>query len=275
MTMRKPLVPIAIGFALAAAAACSESATSRIAAPDQLSASQNPYTGPGAGENKVSICHAAGRVGTTHYVLITVGAPAQYAHIDDHGTPTAGHEEDYYASSDEKHAGTCSGKSSGGTITKTLVGVMTLNAAGQMIADPTWTGGQVTVPAGQTRWLEYQLSYSLPSGITGTVTENESAVCNTMGATDVNQTGSGKITCSINFGGATPGGLMSGGIVSWSGLSANGSIQVPIDISGGGVLCGHRTFTNTATLVMSNGTSTSASTSTVINFLGSNGQSCP
>jgi hypothetical protein len=29
-------------------------------------------------------------------VEITVGAPAQYAHIDEHGTPQAGHEEDYY-----------------------------------------------------------------------------------------------------------------------------------------------------------------------------------
>ncbi|HEY2067552.1 MAG TPA: hypothetical protein VGG84_16480, partial [Gemmatimonadaceae bacterium] len=92
--MRKPLVPIAIGFALAAAAACSDSANSRLLAPGPLSASKGSSSDQSGGskddgskssddskdkskdDDKVSICHAAGRIGTTHYVLITVGAPA-------------------------------------------------------------------------------------------------------------------------------------------------------------------------------------------------------
>jgi hypothetical protein len=275
MNMRKSLVPIALGLALAAAAACSESATSRIAAPGEVTASKNPYTGPGAGEDKVSICHAAGRIGTTHYVLITVGAPARYAHIDDHGTPMAGHEEDYYASDDDKKSGTCGGKGGQGTITKTLVDVMTLDASGAMIHDATWTpGGMVTVPPNQTRWLEFKLAYSVPAGFTGVVTENETSVCNTMGAADVNVVGSFKIFCSINYGGANPAGTMSNGVVSWSNLAAIGSILVPIDIHGGGLLCGQRTFTNTAVLTLSDGTTRSSSTNTVMNFLDEQGRSC-
>jgi hypothetical protein len=300
MNMRKPLVPIAIGFALAAAAACSDSATSRLLAPGPLSASKGSSSDQSGGskddgsksnddskdkskddkdkskdDDKVSICHAAGRIGTSHYVLITVGAPARYAHIDDHGTPMAGHEEDYYASDDDKKSGTCGGKGGHGTITKTLVDVMTLDAQGRMISDPTWTpGGKITVPANQTRWLEFKLAYSVPTGTTGVVTENETSVCNTMGAADVNVVGSFKIFCSVNYGGATPAGSMSSGVVSWKSLTGTNSILVPIDIHGGGKLCGERTFTNTAVLTLSNGTSTSSSTSTVINFLDEQGRSC-
>lgn len=47
---------------------------------------------------KVTLCHAAGLEGTTHFVEITVGRPAAFGpagHFFENGTPRAGHEEDY------------------------------------------------------------------------------------------------------------------------------------------------------------------------------------
>lgn len=57
------------------------------------------YPGPVAalvGTPKVTICHAAGRAGTTHYV--TLSHHAVYGlggHFYENGTPRAGHEQDY------------------------------------------------------------------------------------------------------------------------------------------------------------------------------------
>jgi hypothetical protein len=214
----------------------------------------------------VTICHAAGRVGTTHYVEITVGAPAQYGHIDEHGTPQAGHEEDYYTTQG-------SGCGQGGTFTKRLIDVMIIDAAGHMVTDPIYAlTGQVVVPAPETRWLEYELSYSLPSGVTGVITENETAVCNTLGAAEVNHGGDGTITCSFNYGGATPAGSMSGGIVSWTGIHLTGTVLLPIDLITGGVFCGKRTLVNTAVLKLSNGQTLTAMSSTPVEFTkGTNG----
>lgn len=51
-----------------------------------------------AGQDKVTICHAAGQAGTTHFVTLTIGAPAVYGpggHFNENGTPQAGHEQDY------------------------------------------------------------------------------------------------------------------------------------------------------------------------------------
>lgn len=47
---------------------------------------------------QVTICHAAGQDGTTHFNTITVGYPAAYGpagHFYENGTPRAGHEDDY------------------------------------------------------------------------------------------------------------------------------------------------------------------------------------
>lgn len=266
--MRYRVLPLTLTLAAAlGAVGCSDAVTSRIAAPTDASASRNPYTGPGAGQDKVTICHAAGRIGTTHYVEITVGSPAQYAHIDEHGTPQAGHEEDYYTTKG-------SGCGQGGTFTKKLIDVMTI-INGQMVTDPYYAlTGNVVVPAPGTRWLEYQLSYSLPSGVTGTITENETAVCNTMGAALVNHGGDGTITCSINYGGATPAGTMSGGVVSWGGITLTGSVIVPIDLTTGGVFCGKVTLTNTALLTLSNGKTLTATSSTPVEFTRGTTGSC-
>lgn len=47
---------------------------------------------------KITICHAAGLDGTTHYETLTIGAPAVFGpggHFNENGTPQAGHEQDY------------------------------------------------------------------------------------------------------------------------------------------------------------------------------------
>lgn len=47
---------------------------------------------------KVTICHAAGRDDTEHYIELTVGWSAVYGpagHFYENGTPQAGHEHDY------------------------------------------------------------------------------------------------------------------------------------------------------------------------------------
>lgn len=62
-----------------------------------------------AGQDKVTLCHAAGLDGTTKYVTLTVGYPAAYGeagHFYENGTPRAGHEDDYlgYCEGDEPSA---------------------------------------------------------------------------------------------------------------------------------------------------------------------------
>ena len=51
-----------------------------------------------AKQDKVYVCHAAGREGTTHYVTLHVPATESgypQGHFTNNGTPKAGHEEDY------------------------------------------------------------------------------------------------------------------------------------------------------------------------------------
>jgi hypothetical protein len=260
----------ALSLTLAAlgAMACSDAVTSRIAAPSDASFSKNPYTGHAGGKEKVTICHAAGRAGTTHYVEITVGAPAQYGHIDEHGTPQAGHEEDYYTTEG-------AGCGQNGSFTKKLVDVKIIDAAGHMVTDPVYAAtGQVIVPAPETRWLEYELDYSLPTGVTGTITENQTAVCNTLGTDVVNRPGEGMVTCSFDYGGALPAGTMSGGVVSWGPVSLTGSVILPIDLISQGVFCGKRTLVNTAVLKLTNGQTLIATASTPVQFTRGRTGSC-
>lgn len=50
------------------------------------------------GNDKVTICHAAGQAGTTKYVTLNISENAVYGpagHFNENGTPQAGHEEDY------------------------------------------------------------------------------------------------------------------------------------------------------------------------------------
>jgi hypothetical protein len=272
-SMRSPTFAAFTGFALVALTACSDAAT-RVGAPDASndsrigtdglaasytsgSQSGGKYDDKDKGRktksdrdddgdddfggskghgpmDKVTICHAAGRAGTTKYVEITVSRNASYAHIDEHGTPRAGHEEDYYA---EEGRG-CSGR---GTIKKTLVEVKTSGPNGSMPNDPTWHPGEtLTIPFGETRWLFYRIDYSLPSKGYGTITEDPAAVCATLGA---------GFNCSFN----------TGGKYSWS-VRGSGSLIVQIDVTNKSV-CGNRTFVNTAKLTPKHDTPISASAS--------------
>ena len=49
-------------------------------------------------EKKVTLCHAAGQIGTLHYNTLTISENAAYGpagHLNENGTPQAGHENDY------------------------------------------------------------------------------------------------------------------------------------------------------------------------------------
>lgn len=52
----------------------------------------------GGGSEKITICHAAGLEGTTHYETLNIGYEAVYGeagHFYENGTTRAGHEQDY------------------------------------------------------------------------------------------------------------------------------------------------------------------------------------
>lgn len=59
---------------------------------------------PVFGAEKVTICHAAGREGTTKFVTLNLAYPAVYGeagHFYENGTPRAGHEDDYLGACEE------------------------------------------------------------------------------------------------------------------------------------------------------------------------------
>ncbi len=285
--MRHPTVPFLLGLVLAAAAACADSA-SRLAAPDNSATSLRPSSGPSlsqgnngnddknkddknkddknkddknkddknkddddkgkewdkrGGNDKITICHAAGRVGTTKYVEITVSKNASSAHLDEHGTPRAGHEEDYIEPEGE-HG--CQGTSS---ISKKLVEVMTTDAKGNMIHDGSWTGGAVTIPKGETRWLFYRIDYALPGGGQGTLSEDATSVCATLGS---------GFHCSF----AVDSKYLKDGKYSWS-VSGSGSKTLQIDLTNNS-RCDAEDFVNTAVLTPKGGKPVSASATTML-----------
>jgi hypothetical protein len=129
------------------------------------------------------------------------------------------------------------------TLTKDLIDVMTHGSTpGSMISDPVWLADKsvVVIPIGETRWLDFELKYTLPAGVTGTITENSAEVCGTLGTFI--------LQCSFNVA-PTP-----NGIYSWN-VSGSGSFLVMIDLGGGGGgSCGDRKFINTARLTTSTGT---------------------
>lgn len=239
--MRFARVATIAGLTLAAATACTDAVAPRSAAP---APSRFAKVGGAADPSgKVTICHAAGQAGTTHFVAITVSWSASYAHIDEHGVPTAGHERDRYGVN-----GSCDLQA---PFTKTLVDVMTVDANRVMITDPAWTGGSlVVIPQGQTRWLKYQINYTLPTGVLGTITDSQAAVCGTL-------TGSG-YTCSFGAG--------------WLpfDVSATGFVNVVIDITNVSA-CGDRLFTNTAHLTPSTGSPLTATATVTLRGTGT----CP
>jgi hypothetical protein len=113
------------------------------------------------------------------------------------------------------------------TFTKTLTHVFIMRGD-DMIDDPAWSSGQpITIPNGETRWVQYRIDYSLPVGTTATITEDKVAVCATATPT---------VHCSFN----------TGGVYSWT-VSGTGHILVDIDLINEGK-CGDGSFINTAKL---------------------------
>lgn len=91
--MRTVSLAVAVLSLSLVAAACSD-ATSNPTGLRPQGASLGKGGVP-AGGPKVTLCHAAGRAGTTHFITLTIPTKAANKHIDDHGTTAAGHEQDY------------------------------------------------------------------------------------------------------------------------------------------------------------------------------------
>jgi hypothetical protein len=89
-------------------------------------------------EEKVTICHAAGLAGTTHYVTLTISRNAVFGpagHFYENGTPQAGHEQDYM--------GACTTDT-----TTTDTTTTTTTTTGPVDVCPNIPGNQETVPPG-------------------------------------------------------------------------------------------------------------------------------
>jgi hypothetical protein len=79
---------VAVVTTVAAVVACSDTSRPTATAPSALGPS---YTKA----EKVTICHAAGLAGTTHFITITLSANGLKGHFENDGTPKAGHELDF------------------------------------------------------------------------------------------------------------------------------------------------------------------------------------
>jgi hypothetical protein len=138
------------------------------------------------------------------------------------------------------------------SITKVLTSVKTVDG-NTMPVDPAWSaGGPVIIPQGETRWLYYTISYSIPGGGKGTVTESPTSVCATLGA------GFG---CSFDTGIFQPAATITGSGAdmryTWN-VTGTGTITVILDITNSGA-CGVRDdVENTAKLTATGGSSASA-----------------
>lgn len=125
----------------------------------------------------------------------------------------------------------------GQCVQKRLVNVYTSDGSNGMTKDLTYMDGKVTIPQGQTRWLEYQIDYTLPAGVSANLRDDVVAACNTLISTGPNQRGTFSCTTAgfEGFGGQS--------------LTVTGTdtrrIIVDIKNESG---CGDRTFKNTAVL---------------------------
>jgi hypothetical protein len=73
-------------------------------------------------QGKITICHAAGRAGTTHFVEITVADNAVFGpggHFNENGTTQAGHEQDFFGECPEPTATSTATEIGGGVETPT------------------------------------------------------------------------------------------------------------------------------------------------------------
>ncbi len=140
------------------------------------------------------------------------------------------------------------GTPTGPTLVKTLVGVMT-TTNGVMGPDGTYTpGGPVTIPTGETRWLEYRIDYTLPAGVSATLSDNVVGIngaCSTLGLSST------AVQCTSpgiqGYAGQTYS-------ISVTGTGSTKSVTLLIDVKDLN-FCGPYKLTNTATLNNPVGTS--------------------
>lgn len=226
-----PATALLAGLTLAGLAACGDAVSPT--APHTAA----PSFAKGNSSGSVTVCHAAGQAGTTHYVALTISVNALSAHIDEHGTPRAGHESDYIAGSD----GLCTGAQ----VSKTLVGVYRWDGS-KMALDASYMPGKVTIPQGETRWLEYRIDYSVPGTGSATLTDNLDAACATLAPA-----GPG-FECTSSGIDGYPAHTQSVTV------SGSGHLMITIDLHNVNA-CGDRDFVNTAVLAPAVGAAVSAS----------------
>ena len=158
-------------IALAALAACSDPSAPTRAVPDGARFANGP-------DPKVTICHAAGRAGTTKYVTITMSANGENGHITEHGTPEAGHEQDFFYVAGMPTCESFGGGTAGTwTLDKNYLGAYGMNADGSMflVSGPT---APAVIPTGTTLWLKYEIVAIAPSGTaTASLTDLAALAC--------------------------------------------------------------------------------------------------
>lgn len=123
-------------------------------------------------DDKVTICHAAGRAGTTQFVTLTISYNAafgQAGHFNENGTPKAGHEDDYL--------GACATDTVTSTATATATFTSTATTAATTTATPTDDDRKVTIchAAGQdgtTQFVTLTIGYNAVYGPAGHFYEN-------------------------------------------------------------------------------------------------------
>jgi hypothetical protein len=120
-------------------------------------------------EPKVTICHAAGREGTTHYVTLTISENAVYkeqgGHFFENGTPRAGHEQDYFGECTEVPTSTPTNTPSPApTLTSTPTNTPTSTAT----ASPTATSTSTATPPPSTSTPTSTLTATSTATVTNT-----------------------------------------------------------------------------------------------------------
>jgi hypothetical protein len=158
-------------IALAALAACSDPSAPQRAVPDGARFANGP-------DPKITICHAAGRAGTTKYVTITMSSNGQNGHITERGTPEAGHEQDFiYVAGMPTCESFGGGTASTWTLDKNYLGAFAKNPDGSMflVSGPT---AVASIPSGSTLWLEFEIVATAPSSsATASLTDLASLAC--------------------------------------------------------------------------------------------------
>ncbi len=79
-----------------------------VAAALTTAALVGPTTVPVLGAEQVTLCHAAGQAGSPNFVTMTIGGNVVYGpagHLNENGTPQAGHEQDYLGACGDDQTG--------------------------------------------------------------------------------------------------------------------------------------------------------------------------